>query len=289
MDYTTFVKAVRNLPTPSPVLMRIENVLKNPESTASQIAEVIRLDPAITSKVLRLANSAYVGVVRTVTSLQNAVVLLGSKRVHSIVLASELLNSVNIKQSSGFRLDLYWLHSVTTALIAEGIAGYVHKGELLDTNEVFVAGLLHDIGKLVLAKLMPEAITMATLKAKESNTPYWKNEEPESHHTIAGKFLSEHWSFPAVLTDCISKHHQPDASTESALVVSIIHISDVTAHMIGRSVMEHEVAPEISPFALGKVALSPEQFKVIATKAIENRKKVDSLLEMFNVSAPAQN
>lgn len=287
MDYTSFVKAVRNLPTPSPVLMRIENVLKNPESTALQIAEVIRLDPAITSKVLRLANSAYVGVVRTVTSLQNAVVLLGSKRVHSIVLASELLNSVNIKQSSGFRLDLYWLHSVTTALIAEGIAGYVKGG--IDTNEVFVAGLLHDIGKLVLAKLMPDAVTAAALKAADSKTPYWKNEEPELHHTIAGKYLSEHWSFPPVLTDCICKHHQPDICKDSALVVSIIHISDVTAHMIGRSVMEHEVAPEISPYALGKVALSPEQFKVIATKAIENRKKIDSLLEMFNVSVPAQN
>jgi len=284
VDYTTFVKEIRNLPTPSPVLMRIENVLKNPESTASQVADVIRLDPAITSKVLRLANSAYVGVVRTVTSLQNAVVLLGSKRVHSIVLASELLNAVTIRQSGGFRLDLYWLHSVTTALIAEGIAGYVQKGELLDTSEVFVAALLHDIGKMVLAKLMPDAISAAALRAQESKTPYWKNEEPEVHHTVTGKYLSEHWSFPSLLTDCICKHHQPETSAESALVVSIIHISDVTAHMIGRSVTEHEVAPEISPFALSKVALSPEQFKVIATKAIEDRKRVDSLLEMFNVS-----
>lgn len=282
MDYKTFVKAVRNLPTPSQVLLRIENVLANPNASALEIAEVIRLDPAITSKVLRLANSAYVGVSRTVSTLQNAVVLLGSKRVHSLVLASELLNSVKIKLPLLFTLDKFWMHSVTTALIAEAIANHLKRSGVVDENEVFIAALLHDIGKLVIAQLLPDALHEAYTKSKQNNVPYWKGEDPELCHTNAGKYLAEHWSFPAILTSAINMHHEPENAGAYSMIVSIIHIADVTAHMIGRSIIDDEISPEISNFALETVALSPDGFRVIAARAIENKKKVDSLLEMFS-------
>jgi putative nucleotidyltransferase with HDIG domain len=282
VDYKTFVKAVRNLPTPSPVLLRIENVLQNPEASPSEIAEVIRLDPAITSKVIRLANSAYVGVSRTVSTLQNAVILLGSERVHSLVLASELLNSVKIKFPLLFTLDKFWLHSVTTALIAEAIANHLRRSEVVDENEVFIAALLHDIGKLVIAQLLPDALREAHTKSKQNCLPYWKSEDPELCHTNAGKYLAEHWSFPAILTSAIHKHHEPESAGVHSMIVSIIHIADVTAHMIGRSTIDDEVSPEVSNFALEKVALSQEGFRVIAVRAIEDKKKVDSLLEMFS-------
>lgn len=286
MDYKTFVKAVRNLPTPSPVLLRIENVLQNPDVSPSEIAEVIRLDPAITSKVLRLANSAYVGVSRTVSTLQNAVILLGSERVHSLVLASELLNSVKIKFPQLFTLDKFWLHSVTTALIAEAIAGHLRRSEVVDENEVFIAALLHDIGKLVISQLLPDALREAHSKSKLNNMPYWKGEDPELCHTNAGKYLAEHWSFPAILTSAINKHHEPENAGAHSMIVSIIHIADVTAHMIGRSIIDDEVSPEISNFALETVALSQEGFRVIAERAIEDKKKVDSFLEIFSQSSP---
>jgi putative nucleotidyltransferase with HDIG domain len=281
VDYKTFVKAVRNLPTPSPVLLRIESVLQNPDASASEIADAIRLDPAITSKVIRLANSAYVGVSRTVSTLQNAVVLLGSERVHSLVLASELLNSVKVKLPLLLTLDKFWLHSVTTALIAEAIANHLRRSDIVDGNEVFIAALLHDIGKLVIAQLLPDALHEAYTKSMQNKAPYWKSEDPELCHTNAGKYLAEHWSFPAILTSAINKHHEPEGAGVHSMIVSIIHIADVTAHMIGRSIIEDEVSPEINNFALETVALSPEGFRVIAARAIEDKKKIDSLLEMF--------
>jgi HD-like signal output (HDOD) protein len=115
VDYKSFIAAVRNLPTPSAVLLQIGNVVQDPNATASDLADIIRLDPAISSKILRLANSAYVGIQRTITSLQNAVVLLGNKRIHSLVLASELLNALETKSCPSFSLEKFWVHSVTTA------------------------------------------------------------------------------------------------------------------------------------------------------------------------------
>ena len=285
MDYKTFVKAVRNLPTPSQVLLRIESVLQNPDVTASDMAEVIRLDPAITSKVLRLANSAHIGFSRTVSSLQNAIVLLGLEKVHSLVLASELLNSVDVKESLLFSLDKFWLHSVTTALIAESIARHLRRSIQLDENEVFIAALLHDVGKLVLAQLLPDALHEAYSKSIQKEVPYWKGEDPELCHTNAGKYLAEHWSFPPVLYSAINNHHEPQSAGAHSMVVSIIHIADVTAHMIGRPVIDDEIPPVISNFALELVALSPEQFHLIAVRAIDDKKKIDSLLEMFTISS----
>lgn len=284
MDYKSFVNAVRNLPTPSPVLLKIENVLKQPESTAAEITEAIRLDPAITSKVLRLVNSAYIGVPRTITSLQNAVVLLGSKRVHSIVFASELLNSIAGKTTKIFKLDKYWLHSVTVALIGETLALQVKRNTGIDENEVFTAALLHDIGKLVLSQLMPDTIEEAYKKSVEDRIPYWEAENRELDHLNAGKFLGEHWSFPPLISESIFKHHEPQNSELFPLVVSIVHIADVIAHVIGRSVIDDEIAPKVSPFALEKVALSSEMFKVVAARALSDSRKVDSLLEMFSAS-----
>ncbi len=277
--------AVRNLPTPSAVLLRIGNVVQDPNATASDIADIIRLDPAISSKILRLANSAYLGIPRTITSLQNAVVLLGNKKIHSLVLASELLNALKTKSCQSFSLEKFWVHSVTTALIAEAIARQLRKYEIVDENDIFIGGLLHDIGKLVSAQLIPDKIDKALEKSQQTKTPYWRNEEPELVHTMTGEKLAEHWSFPLILRAVIRNHHEPEKEDQFPLENSIIHISDITAHVIGRSTFDAEIAPEISKFALEAVKLTAECFRVIAECAITNTKKVDSILEMFSSSS----
>lgn len=285
MDYKSFIMAVRNLPTPSAVLLRIGSVVQDPNATASDIADIIRLDPAISSKILRLANSAYLGISSTITSLQNAVVLLGNKRIHSLVLASELLNTLKIKSCPSFSLERFWIHSVTTAIIAESIARQLRKYEIVDESDMFIDGLLHDIGKLVSVQLIPDQIEKAFEKSQQTKTPYWKNEDPQLVHTMTGEELAEHWSFPLILRAVIRNHHEPEKEDQFPLENSIIHISDITAHVIGRSTFDAEIAPEISKFAIEAVKLTAECFRVIAECAIANTKKVDSILEMFSSSS----
>lgn len=284
MEYQTFIKSIRNLPTPSPVLLHIESVVKNPDAAISDISDAIGLDPAIASKVIRLANSVYLGGNRTVSSLQNAIVYLGSKRVHSLVLASELLNSFNSKVNLPgiFILDKYWAHSVTTALIAEKIAYNLKRYEIVDKDEIFICALLHDIGKLIIAQLYPDAMLETFDTSNEKKLPYWKCEDKQLCHTAIGECFADHWSFPPILLEVIKRHHEPDTTTEEfAIVSSVVHIADIIAHSIGRVLFENETSPEINAFALEAVALSPEQFRVIAESAIDDEKKVDSLLELF--------
>lgn len=283
MEYQTFIKRVRNLPTPSPVLLRIESVVKNPDAAISEIAEAIRLDPAIASKVLRLANSVYLGANRTVSSLQNAIVLLGSKRVHSLVLASELLNSFNTKGnlSDIFVLDKYWTHSVTTALIAEKIASNLRRYEMVDLDEIFICALLHDIGKLLIAQVYPAAMRDAFERSTKNNLPYWKCEDEQLCHTAVGEYLAEYWSFPSILPAVIKKHHEPDNAEEFTKVASVVHIADIIAHSIGSVLFEKEISPQINTFALETVALSPERFRVIAESAIDDQKKSAVFIELF--------
>jgi putative nucleotidyltransferase with HDIG domain len=284
VDYKSFIAAVRNLPTPSAVLLRIESVVQDQNATASDVADAIGLDPAISSKILRLANSAYLGIPRTITSHQNAVVLLGNKKIHSLVLASELLNTFKAESCLSFSLEKFWIHSVTTALIAESIARQLRKYETVDVNDIFICGLLHDIGKLVTAQLLPDNMDKTFESSLRTKTPYWKNEDPQLVHTATGEKLAEHWSFPSILRAVIRNHHEPEKDDQFPLECSIVHISDITAHIIGRSTFDAEIPPVISQFALDMVKLTAERFRVIAESAINNTKKVDSILEMFSSS-----
>lgn len=284
MDSKSFVKSVRNLPTPSSVLLKIGEVVQNPDASAADIVDILRLDPSIASKIIRLANSAYIGMPRTVSSLQNAVVILGSKRIHSLVLASELLNSVKLSSVGLFTLERFWRHSVTTALIAESISRSLKRYKDIDENEMFLGALLHDIGKLLVAQSFPDSVNNAYNKSVDEKIPFYLAEESDLHHTVVGDQLGDHWSFPGNLRAVLREHHRPSEVVVYKLEVAVIHIADITSHLIGRSIFPVERSPEISNEALATVALPVERFRVIAEGALLDAKRMDSLLEILNVS-----
>jgi putative nucleotidyltransferase with HDIG domain len=281
VDKKLLVKSVRNLPTPSPVLLKIGEVVQDPDSSADDITDVLRLDPALVSKVLKLANSAYVGLPRTVSSLQNAVVILGNKRIHSLVLSSELLNSIKVKKNSSISLNRFWVHSVITALVAESIAKSLRRYEIADEHEIFAGAMIHDIGKLVIAQLSPDEIKMAYEKAASEKKPFYLSEEPEIDHTVMGEYLADYWCFPPNLLSIIRNHHNPGISKEHILAVSIVHMSDITAHVLGYPLFTDEISPGVDNDAIAVVGLPLEQYRIIAENAISDKKKVDALVGMF--------
>ncbi|GAG15882.1 unnamed protein product, partial [marine sediment metagenome] len=144
------IEKINTLPSLSPVVQKISAVIADPDVSANDVVDVLKLDPAIASKVLRLANSAYIGMPRTVSSLQNAVVILGQRRIHSLVLAASTLSALKPDNSLPFSYMRFWKHSVTVAIICESIARHLKRYDPIEAGEVFCGGILHDIGKLVL-------------------------------------------------------------------------------------------------------------------------------------------
>lgn len=279
MDQKTIARAIARLPTPSGAIRHISMVIRNKEASASDVADALRLDPVLLGKTLRLANSAYIGMPRTVSSLQYAIVLLGIKRIHALLLTSELLAPFSNSTSLPFSLDAFRRHAVTVAFIAESIARHLKRYNALDEHEIFSGALLHDIGKLLAADIFRDEVIGTLARCAAMELPFYRAEGSDYAHTRLGVLLAQQWHFPPDLAACIGNHHGPAcAAPEYHRIVSIIHIADIMAHLLDRATIADEVAPHIDEAALRAVELPVERLRVIAVDILKQQDQIDSLL-----------
>jgi putative nucleotidyltransferase with HDIG domain len=270
--------AINDLPSIAPVVRTFEAVAANPASSAEDVVKILKLDPALSGKVLRLANSAYAGIPNAIASLKSAVVLLGHKRIYSILLASGVLSILKKTEALPFCLDDYRRHSVCVAVVAESISKFLHRYGPIDSDDVFTGGLMHDIGKLVAGCLDPKLLSAVAKASIDRNIPFFMAENPETSHTVAGGLLARHWNFPRGLADTLMFHHVPEKSDRFQRMVSIVHVADVLTHMAGRSTFPGEPAPQLQSTAVNIVNLPPERLRTIANETIQNEKTIESLL-----------
>lgn len=284
MEEKAFTRAVSALPSLTAVLKRIYAVINDAKSSALDITRVLQLDPAIAGKVLRLANSAYVGLPNTVSSIQNAVTLLGTSRIRSLILVSTF-SSVKISDCFPFSVISYWRHSVCTALIAEAIAKSLRRYDcVIDEYELFSAAILHDIGKLIAAIIAPEDYKELYRQSVDNDVPFFMMEKGETAHGFLGAHYAEQWGFPNELKECIQMHHKPLSGTKFGLRVSIIHVADIMAHVLGFKIFPGEITPLVQQDVLSLIGLPLERLKVIAQSVIEDQKSIESLMETVDLS-----
>jgi len=174
------------------------------------LVQVIEHDPVITMKMLKLVNSAFFGLAKSVTSVRHAVVYLGLNTVKNLALSIATVQCLPSKSTAEFNSNDFLLHSLTTASIAQRIGK-----ELLgksDTSDLFVTGLLHDFGKVVLAQFMPEDFGKAIVMARENEMALHEAEMKVigADHTAIGAMLAEKWELPMELAECIRNHHGSD-------------------------------------------------------------------------------
>jgi putative nucleotidyltransferase with HDIG domain len=276
MDALSFIKQIKNLPTPLPVLRKIGGIVENQESTATQVVDALRLDPVTAGKVLYLANSAYKGIPRKISSLRNAVGLLGLPRIRSLVVVTRHISPVIKKPIPPFLTERYWRHSIAVALMAGSIARHYQRYGAIDEEEAYSAGLLHDIGKLVLAVYKADRLKHAYEQSLEKKGPFYEQEEPEWSHAAVGRLLAALWDLPTEISDAIFGHHSPGPhAMEHARMIAIVHVADVMAHTIGLPVFSDEPVPRIDQKALETVRLPPERLRIIAEAEMENQKKIE--------------
>jgi HD-like signal output (HDOD) protein len=151
----------------------------------------------------------------------------------------------------------------------------------MESDEAFTAGLLHDIGKLVLGCCRDEPLTLAAQASALDKVPFYRAEKPETSHVYAGGILAKHWNFPADLCDALALHHDPDKSDAHKQLVAIVHVSDIMVHMIGFSTFPAEIPPSLDNEAVAAIKLEPEHLRVIANETIQNEKAIESFINFF--------
>jgi putative nucleotidyltransferase with HDIG domain len=224
------VRDVEQLPPMPTSVMRIMRALENPKTSASHIADLLSLDQALTANVLRMANSALMGYGPTCASVQDAVTRIGFQRVRSLIMGAAAATQLN-QRLAGYRLasDEWSHHAVVAASTARYFADAVHYPL---SEEAYIAGLLHDIGKVVLDRYMREAYQNVLTLMSEQALQMWQAEEQifGIDHGAVGGLMAANWQFPASLANAIKFHHWPSfAGQTHQRLAAIVNIANALA------------------------------------------------------------
>jgi putative nucleotidyltransferase with HDIG domain len=257
------IAALSSLPTLPEVVQKVSKMASDKNSSAGDVAEVIAMDPVLCSKILRMVNSPIYGFPGRISTVKHALVLLGFNVVKGLVLGSAVFS-----QMMNERNRALWEHSLGCAVLSRRIA---RELGLPDAEEVMIAGLLHDLGKVVLAHVAPEEYEVALDSAKNGGI-YIGLAEQEilgvDHATIGGR-LSQHWCFPPRLAEPLQFHHDPTAAVKSRDVTAIVHLADILARGMGYGFPGDMNMPVLNQEAFQSLKLSFSQLDTIIADADE--------------------
>jgi putative nucleotidyltransferase with HDIG domain len=191
--------------------------------------------------MIRLANSAFYGIPRNISSVTSAVVVLGFNTIRSLVLSASVAKMFNGQHTVD--IDRFWKHSVVTAMASKMIVRHLMAVRMMDPESAFCAGVLHDIGMLIFSQYMPEDYAKVCEHAKANNMPLIEAEDKVLgvNHAQMGKILADRWSLPLDLENAIVFHHTPEKAEKASHLANVIHLADFIAHSFGCSHWDGEV------------------------------------------------
>ncbi|TET72668.1 MAG: HDOD domain-containing protein [Candidatus Aminicenantes bacterium] len=218
---------MKDIPTLPTIVFELNELLQDPNTPITDISDIIEKDQAMSLRVLKLVNSAFYGIHKEVNDIGNAIVLLGFNTVRNAIVSLGVINSFSgIKALEGFDIRDFWKHSLAVAIVSKGLA---EKTKIASPDSCFVGGLLHDIGKVILAQYFQDLFEKVWNAAKRENISFYEAEKKEISidHAIIGAHLATNWELPENFIDVIRWHHDVRNDTESKKMILIIYLSDI--------------------------------------------------------------
>lgn len=256
LDPKALIDNSPELGSPPVVYARLMKVIDDPNTGAQEVADVISLDAALTVRLLRLVNSAAFARRRQIDTVGQAVALIGTTGLRDLALATSVTTFFKDVPAELIHADDFWRHSLATGVAAKVIAG-IRKER--NADRFFVAGLLHDIGRLVLYVGAPAEARTILDHAIQEQEPIFEIERQLmgfDHGTIGGALMT-HWNMPDALAESITHHHSPMVTKAFAVEAATVHLADALAHelQLGRS--GESLVPERQEGAMERLGIDP--------------------------------
>lgn len=265
--------SVKDLPTLPAIVMELLNNIDKEELNVHELALKVSHDLALTAKTLRYANSAYYSTMIKVTTIQQAISLLGLSTVRQIIMAAALTGCFPENNCRGFNHKDFWRHSNAVAIIANILAKHLK----FNADVAFTAGLLHDIGTLVLVTSHAAHFEQALSYKQEHQCTQFEAERKVLglDHALVGETLAAHWNFSDMMIKAIGGHHQPEVPGLGFLA-TIVHVADGIAHALQvTSTLDHN-PPEITALSWESLGLTPESLAKVEAEAQAELEKLDA-------------
>lgn len=246
------------LVSPPNTYLQLNALIQDPNSAIDDISAVINTDPALATRLLKIVNSPFYGFPSQINTISRAITIIGTRELTHLVLATSVLNSFKGIPDSLINMDQFWKHCFACAIASKLLA---EEAGQRATERFFIAGLLHNIGSLVLYKSMPELAGEAIRSAEFGHEVLFKAEQRVIgfDHTEVGQALVKAWRLPPSLEEVARYHHAPSEAEKFPLDVAIVHIADILVSSVpfGHSGDNH--VPPLDPAAWELLGLSEYQ------------------------------
>jgi len=268
------------LPAVPAVVQQVLALVQNPEFSFSRLIDTVRLDPGITAHVLRMANSPFYGLRQKISSLEQALALLGTRNLVEIVLSTQVVKYFQVDQG-GYRLERgeLWRHCMATALLAH------RMGDMLkyqDTATLFTAALLHDVGKLILSQYVGERYHKIERMVGEDGKSFVEAEREVLgvDHALLGGLVARHWNFPESIVTAIAFHHAPERAAKHGQLTALVALANVLTLSMGFSGGAAGLAVPMPEGLAAMAGFGPREMDKIALEVKDINDKAAELLNL---------
>lgn len=241
------VQECRTISTLPTIFHKVNEAVDNPTSSASDLASIISTDQGLTTRLLTLVNSSFYSFSKKIDTVSRAVTIIGFKQLKELVLATSVLSMFkDVNSESGLNMEDFWKHSIACGLACRILAIY-RRDE--NPEAYFVAGLLHDIGRLVLLESRGSRFAPVLAAAKGDSRLLFEAEQKTFgfSHADVGAALMAFWKLPQHLHDAVSRHHAPGRGKQQQNAAGVVHIADILVHAAGIGSSGEFFVPPLQP------------------------------------------
>ncbi len=266
------------LPEIPSIVFELNEVIANPLSSAEDIAQVVQRSPSLTALLLKIVNSPFYGFPSKIDKISLAVTLIGTREISGLALGISVISLFkNIPKET---LDMYSFlkHSLACGIISRILAA--HKS-IPQTEQLFVSGLLHDLGRLILYSYFPQEARNILNRARSTNMLLYlqENDSLGCNHTHIVKQLLQQWKLPMVLENNVFYHHDPSEASHP-VPATLVHLADIITNSLGIGTSGERFVPPLDNEAWDGLGLSPTCFDIVVKQATHQFFALESLLEI---------
>ncbi len=260
------VNKVKEMPPLPQSIIKILEITKKDDSSAHDLSKIFERDPTLAVNILKLANSPIYGFASRISTISHAIVCLGLETVKSIALTSSTHDMLNKEiPAYGLGEGMLWQHSIASGSCAKIIAQRIGYN---DCEEAYIAGMLIDIGKIILSSFAEDQFNQVMEKSEKDKIPFNKAEQDVlgfGHPQVGGRIIKK-WNLPSALVEAVQYHHQPDKAETHKTLTYIVHLADAISCMLGVGLGNDGLMYEIEENTLDVLGINKEDVESIMSE-----------------------
>ncbi len=251
------------------IFLHLNNAVNDLHSSVTDIGNIISEDQGLTARILKLANSPLYGFPSKIETISKAVLIIGTKQIRDLTLATSIIRVFEGIPEDFITMESFWRHSIACGVIARIIAGYRREPNV---ETFFTAGILHDIGRLIMYTKMPaECRNILSQVAKQPQLLFKVERESLGfNHTDVGGLLLKEWKLPQDLSEAVANHHSPDKPLQYPVEAAAIHIADILAHAMQLGNSGEKYIPRLSEEAWAKLSFQTSMLPFLFKQGLQH-------------------